>query len=116
MDNYRQIPARVQAVHNVFNTPQEMADSLGEMHTVPPGWWLVEALPGMVAMVSDAAFSTTYEAWEPYATLNSFVSTVGDLRETDRMAVQRSMDLEARIANLKALVSAARTALSPQVV
>ena len=110
---FRKIPAQVSAQNNPNNIAQAMQDLQGTMHQVPPGWWLVEEGPGKVALMSDEAFRPAFEEAKIFTPLDGFINTVSELRNTDRMAVQRSMELEARIAALEALVQSLIAALVP---
>jgi len=98
---FRKIPAQVSAQNNPNNIAQAMQDSQGTVHQVPPGWWLVEEGPGKVALMSDEAFRPAFEEAKIFTPMDGFINTVGDLRDSDRRAVQRSMELEARIAALE---------------
>ena len=110
---FRKIPVQVSAEQNEDNTIRAMQDSQGTVHQVPPCWWLVEEGPGKVALMSDEAFRPAFEEAEIFTPLDGFINTMSDLRNTDRMAVQRSMELEARIAALEALAQSLTAALVP---
>lgn len=114
MDSYKQIPTQVLAVPNPYNSPQELADSLGDPHMVPATWWLVEFSPGQVATMSEETFRAQYEADLALTPMESFVNTVADLRDSDRMASRRALELEARIAVLEGLVTTLKAALGNQ--
>lgn len=111
---YRQIPLQVSAEQNEFNEPKEMTDSSGAVFVVPAGFWLVENALGRVSLLSDAAFKEGFEKYQEPTPLESFVTTLQDLRNSDRMAVTRLSTLEDRIAALEALASTMRNALVNQ--
>lgn len=111
---YRQIPLQVSAEQNEFNEPRELTDSSGVVFMVPAGFWLVESASGAVSMMSDVAFRASFEKYQESTPLESFVNTVQDLRNSDRMAATRSNSLEDRIAALEALASTMRNALVNQ--
>ena len=111
MQQYRQKPGTVSAAKNEFNETRMMQDSQDMAFPVPAGWWLVESAPGFVSVVMDGVFQGGFEKAETFTPLESFVNTLGDLRETDRMAVQRAMDLEVRIAALEAKAQSIITCL-----
>jgi hypothetical protein len=106
MDKFKRIPYQVIAKNNMFNSPQEVQDSQGNPHVVPATWWLVEAAgTSQVWTMSDEAFRAQYESDVPLATLEGFAASVQELRSNDRMATQRAMELEARIAALEGILS-----------
>lgn len=111
---FRQIPLQVSAQQNEYNEPREMADSSGAVFMVPAGFWLVEYAPGAVSMMSDAAFRAGFEKYQEPTPLESFVTTLQDLRNSDRMAATRANALEDRIVALEALASTMRNALVNQ--
>lgn len=105
MDNFKVIPASVKAVANPFNSPQQFMDSRGNTHEVPATWWLVEFPTGHVATMPNETFTAQYERPVAPVPYEDFANIVQDLRGADRMAVQRAVELEARITSLEGLLS-----------
>lgn len=105
MDNFKQLPQIVCAAANQYNTPMLMADSRGNQYQVPATWWLVEFTPNLVVLMPNETFTAQYERSVVAVPMEDFANTVSDLRNSDRMAVQRAMELETRIASLEGLLS-----------
>lgn len=105
MDNFKQIPQIVRAVANPYNNPMMLTDSQGVQHSVPATWWLVEFSAGHVATMPNETFTAQYERPVVPVPYEDFANVVQDLRSTDRMAVQRLQQAEARITSLEGLLS-----------